>query len=321
MRLAIVSDVHFAGPGERERVDYPLWGVEGAVTRAVTRLYRNFIWQRDPFAHNHLLHRFIEGAAGADLVVANGDYSCDSAGIGVADAPSFESAAECLGHLRAAFGEKFRGVVGDHELGKLMMSSGRGGLRLASHERTVNGLRLEPFWRMEAGRYVLLGVTSTLVALPIYEREMLAEERTRWEVLRAAHLREIRGAFEELRPEQRVLLFCHDPSALPFLWREEPVRARLAQVERTILGHLHTRLVYGVGRCLSGMPEIHFAGHTALRLSRALREARHWRAFRPLLCPSPCGCQLLKDGGYFVVELDEEARRPAQFQFRPLAWG
>lgn len=318
--MAIVSDVHFAGPAERERVDYPLWGVEGAWHRAATRLYRNFIWQRDPFAHNYLLHRFIEGAAGADVVVANGDFSCDSAGIGMADAPSFESAAECLGHLRAAFGGRFRGVVGDHELGKFMMSSGRGGLRLASFERTTNGLGLEPLWRLEVGRYVLLGVTSTLIAWPIFERESLPEERAEWRSLREAHLREVRGVFESLRPEQRVVLFCHDPSALPFLWREEAVRARLGQVERTVLGHLHTPLVFGLSGWLSGMPEIGFAGHTALRLTRALREARHWRVFRPLLCPSPCGCELLKDGGYFVAELDEEARRPARFEFRPLAW-
>jgi 3',5'-cyclic AMP phosphodiesterase CpdA len=320
MRLAIISDVHYAGPGERERVDYPYWGVESALRRFLTRQYRNHIWQRDPFAHNYLLHRFIEGAAGADLVVANGDFSCDSAGIGVSDEASFESAAECLGHLRGAFGGKFRGVVGDHELGKLMMSSGRGGLRLASHARTTSGLELEPFWRMEAGNYVLLGITSTLVALPIYEREWLPEERVRWQELRAEHLHEINRAFDGLRPEQRVLLFCHDPSALPFLWREPGVRSRLAQLERTILGHLHTQLVYALSRCLSGMPEIHFAGHTALRLSRALREARHWRAFKPLLCPSPCGCELLKDGGYFVADLDEEATRPARFQFHRLSW-
>lgn len=320
MRLAIVSDIHYAGPGERARVDYPYWGVEGAFRRFLTRQYRNWIWQRDPFAHNHLLHRFIEGAAGADLVMANGDYSCDSAGIGVSDGPSYESAAECLGHLRAAFGTKFRGVVGDHELGKLMMSSGRGGLRLASHERTEHGLKLEPFWRLDLGNYLLLGITSTLVALPIYERENLPDEHARWQELRAQHLREINRTFGELRAGQRVLLFCHDPSALPFLWREEGVRSRLAQVERTILGHLHTKLVYGLSRCLSGMPEIRFAGHTPLRLSRALREARHWRAFRPLLCPSPSGSQLLRDGGYLTVELDERAQHPARFQFHPLPW-
>ena len=320
MRLAIVSDIHYAAPAERARGDYLLHGVEGAFNRFFTWQYRHWIWQRDPFAHNYLLHQFIEETAGADLVVANGDFSCNSAGIGVSDGPAFESATECLGHLRRAFGNRFCGVVGDHELGKLMMSSGRGGLRWASFGQTREGLGLEPFWRRDIGRYVLLGITSTLVALPIYEPESLPEERHHWNAARAGHLAKICTAFEGLHPDQRVLLFCHDPSALPFLDREPAVHARLDQVERTILGHLHTPLIFGLSRCLSGMPELHSFGHTARRLSRALREARHWKTFRPLLCPSTSGSQLLKDGGYYEVEIDPDGNVPAKFRFRALAW-
>ena len=320
MRLAIVSDIHYAGAGERERVDYPYVGIQGPVRRFLTWQYRHWIWQRDPFVHNHLLDRFIEATANVDLAVANGDYSCDSAGIGVADGPSCDSARECLGKLRAAFGARFRAVIGDHELGKMMMSSGRGGLRLESFERSREELHLDPFWRVDVGRYVLMGVTSTLLALPIYETEALPHERSRWRELRERHVVEIHAAFGSLAPEERVLLFCHDPSALPFLWREEVVRAKLAQVERTIIGHLHTPLVLRLGLGLSGMPEIRFMGHTPRRLSRALREARLWKPFKPLLCPSTPGSQLLKDGGFYLVELDEEARRPAQFEFRALPW-
>ena len=134
-RLAIVSDVHYAGAAEQERRDYPYAGIRHPLRRFLTRQFRHWIWQRDPFAHNHLLDRFIEANASAEVVIANGDYSCDSAGIGVADQPSYESADACLGKLRRAFGDQFHPVIGDHEIGKMMMSAERGGLRLASLER------------------------------------------------------------------------------------------------------------------------------------------------------------------------------------------
>jgi len=54
--------------------------------------------------------------------------------------------------------------------------------------------------------------------------------------------RRIRAAFAALQPQQRVLFFCHDPTALPFLWREDIVRGKLAHVEQTIIGHLHSNL-------------------------------------------------------------------------------
>ena len=320
MRLAIISDIHYAGDGEKARHDYPYVAIANPLRRFLTRQFRHWVWQRDPFAHNHLLDQFIAHSSGADLVVANGDYSCDSAGIGVMDEPAFQSASECLGKLRQGFGARLRAVIGDHEIGKMMMSAQRGGLRLQSFERAQSGLKLEPLWREEIGRYVLLGITSTVAALPVYEVEALPEERNDWRDLREEHLARIREAFAGLRSEQRVIMFCHDPTALPFLWREEKVRAKLEQVERTILGHLHSNLVFGLSRWLSGMPEISFLGHTPRRLSSALREARHWAAFNPLLCPSTAGTQLLKDGGYFTVDLDPEGREPARFEFQPLKW-
>ena len=167
-------------------------------------------------------------------------------------------------------------------------------------ERAKSGLKLQPFWRVELGRVVLLGITSTLAALPVYEAEALPEERAEWRRLHEEHLVEISEAFAALRPEQRVLLFCHAPSALPFLWRQEKVRVKIGQVERTVIGHLHTNLVF--------------------ELSRALRQARHWAPFKPLLCPSPAGSQLLKDGGYFTVKIDDTGTSPTIFKFHPLGW-
>ncbi len=318
--LAIISDVHYAGPLERERQDYPYYGITSPLRRFLTWQFRHWIWQRDPFAHNYLLDRFIEANAAASVVIANGDYSCDSMGIGVSDPPSFESAEICLGKLRRAFGERFHSVMGDHEIGKLMMSSGRGGLRMASFYRAMNGLRVQPFWQMEVGETVVVGIASTLAALPVYEVEALPEERAEWRKLHAEHLGMIEAAFREVRDGQRVILFCHDPSALPFLWELEGVRKRTAQIERTVIGHLHTKLVFGLSRFLRGMPEIHFLGHTPRRLSRALGKARHWAPFKPLLCPSPAGSQLLKDGGYWTLQIDESGKRSAEFCFHQMEW-
>ncbi len=319
-RPAIVSDIHYAGEGEQARHDYPYVAIRSPLRRFLTWQFRHWIWQRDPFAHNHLLDQFIAQSADTDLAVANGDYSCDSAGIGVSDDAAFQSASECLDKLRRAFGSKLRPVIGDHEIGKMMMSAQKGGLRLASFERARSELKLESVWREEIGCYVLIGITSTLVALPVYEAEALPEERDGWKALREGHIAKIREMFDALRPGQRVLLFCHDPSALPFLWREEAVRSKLGQVERTILGHLHSKLVFGLSRCLSGMPTIGFLGHTPRRLSAALREARYWAPFKPLLCPSTAGMQLFKDGGYFTAELDLDATTPSRFKFHPLKW-
>jgi len=163
-----------------------------------------------------------------------------------------------------------------------------------------------------------MGVVSTLIALPVYESEGVPEERAEWNDLRRKHLDAIRGAFRDLEQYQRVILFCHDPSALPFLWREPDVRAKLPQVERTIIGHLHSKLILYKSRVLAGMPAIAFLGHTPHRLSRALREARLWKPFNVLLCPSLAGIELLKDGGYYTAELDASARQTARFQFHPL---
>src|SRR5262249_6898910 len=158
-------------------------------------------------------------------------YSCDSAYVGVMDEPAFQSAAECLQKLRAAFGGRLLTLIGDHELGKMMLGQKEGGLRLASYIRATSELALEPFWQMRVGNYVLIGVTSTLLALELYESEALPEEFVEWRRLREQHVDAVCHAFDTIHDGQRILLFCHDPSALPFLWREGSVRARLRQIE------------------------------------------------------------------------------------------
>ena len=319
--IAILSDIHYASAAEQARGDdYECRGLTNPFTRLFIRTYRHFVWLRYPLRQNHLLDRFIERVGTPELVIANGDYSCNTTYVGVSDEAAFQSASECLEKLRKRFSPNFRATFGDHELGKLSFFGGRGGMQLKSWHRAQRELGLQPFWRMELGNYILLGVTSSLIALPVYEADTLPGERVEWRQYREQHLEEIRRAFSALKPGQRVILFCHDPTALPFLWRDEIVRSRLGQIEHTIIGHLHSNLVFRQARLLSGIPPLHFLGHTARRMTTALSEGRHWRHFRVKLCPSLAGIQLLKDGGFFTVKLDAEARLPAEFSFHSLKW-
>ena len=273
---------------------------------------------RDPLHQNHWLDRFLEQDVSFDYVIANGDYSCDCASLGISDEAAYQSTRECVEKLRRRFGAKLRANFGDHDLGKISFVGDRGGMRVASWHRAQRELGLQPFWSVEIGRYVLLGITSSLVALPVYEADILPAERTEWEQLRADHLAEIGRAFAALQAGQRVLLFCHDPTALPFLGRQPEVSARLPQIEQTIIGHLHTNLVLWKSKMLAGMPVIGFLGPTGKRMSTALCEARHWRPFHVRLCPSLAGIELWRRPGYLAAELDPEAARPGRFRFRRL---
>jgi hypothetical protein len=321
-RIAILSDIHYASGAERARgLDYETRGIANPGLRALVRLYRRFVWLKDPFGHNHLLDAFVALGNSFEWVIANGDYSCNSGFIGVADEAAAQSVSECLGKLRERFGPRFRAVCGDHELGKLSFVGGQGGLRLASWERATSELGIEPFWRAAVGNYLLVGVTSTLIALPVFEPDALPSELPRWEDLRAQHLDQVRSVFLGLKPEQRVILFCHDPTALPFLRREVAIREKLPQVEATVIGHLHTNLVLWKSRVLSGIPQIKWFGHTTKRLTAALHEARHWREFQIRLCPSLAGIELTQRGGFLTVDLGLSARAAAQFRFHRLRRG
>ena len=317
--LAILSDIHYAGPAERARGDdFEYREVTNPLLRLPYHAYRHFIWMRHPLRQSGQLDRFLREVGEVDYAIANGDYSCSSGFIGLADDPAFESARECIGKLRAKFADRLRLTFGDHEPGKLSFIGARGGMRLAGWHRSAGELGIEPFWQLDLGRYALIGVTSSLIALPLLSADVLPAEQLEWERLREQHLTRIRAAFAALAPDRRVLLFCHDPTALPFLGREEAVRAKLPQIEQTIIGHLHSNLYLWKSRMLAGMPVIKSLGPSLKKMSAALNEARLWRPFNVKLCPSLAGIELLKDGGYFTVLLDAEAKFPAQFQFHPL---
>lgn len=314
VQLLICSDIHYACEAEKARRDYELQAVEPGWRRLLLRCYRRYIWQRDPFAHNHLLQRVLQPPLEPDVVVANGDYSCDSAFIGVADEAARESASRCLGQLRDRFDSKFHATFGDHELGKITLCGGKGGLRLKSLEIAQNELKLQTCWTQRFDRYVLVGITSSLAAMRVYESEALPEERADWRRRAREHIAEIRSVFANIRETDRLILFCHDPTALPFLWELEEVRAKIGQVERTVIGHLHSDLILWQSRLLRGIPTITFCGAAIQRISSALSSARKWRHFNILLCPALAGIELLKRGGFYTAELDPAGERPARFQ-------
>src|SRR3989442_10520546 len=60
--LAILSDIHFASAAERARGNFYLSAISNPARRLAIRLYRHYFWQRDPFAHNHLLDEFLTQA-------------------------------------------------------------------------------------------------------------------------------------------------------------------------------------------------------------------------------------------------------------------
>lgn len=319
VKLIILSDIHFAGPAEQARGnDYELRTITNPAARCFARLFRHYVWMRNPLERGRMLDRFLAEAGPADHVIVNGDYSCNSAFIGLSDPPSLASAQECCGRLREKFGDRIHFTFGDHELGKITMFSGLGGMRLESWHACVNQLGLKRFWQIDIGKYALIGVASPLLALPANQADTLPAEWPEWQRLREEHLAEIRAAFDALTPDRRILLFCHDPTALPFLAQEPAVQRRLPQIERTVIGHLHTNLVLWKSRLLSRLPPIHSLGHSVKKLSSAISKSRQWRPFKVLLCPALGGIQLLNDGGYFTVELDPQAQQPAKFTFHPM---
>lgn len=318
-KIAILSDIHYAGPGESTSGDdYETRDIKPLLVRLAFRLYREHIWLRYPLRQNFQLDRFLAGVGSVDYAIANGDYACNVAAVGLSDDAALESAQACLGKLRARFGGQLLANFGDHELGKLRLLGTRGGLRFRSWQRCCEALGLQPFWRLELGNYVLFNCVSTLVALPLFDADLLPAEKPAWELLRAQHLAEILAAFRLLRPDQRVLFFCHDPTALSFLWRDDQVRAKLPQVERTIIGHLHSQLYLRLSQVLCGLPVMRRFGPSFRRMSAALNQARCWRDFRVLLCPSLAGIDLLNDGGYYTADLVADAQTPAQFQWHGL---
>lgn len=320
LKLLVVSDIHYAGPREQERTGYESRTCSNPLQRALLRLYRENLWLKDPLGHNHFLDWFFEMCGEADLVVANGDYSCDSAFIGLADDAAFESAEICLKKLRTHFGSKLHETYGDHELGKKSLVGNVGGLRLEGFKRCRDQLNLQPFWTIRKGAYVIMGITSTLLAIDTMLPEGLPEEYDEWRTLRDKHVAEIDHAFQQLEVGQKVIIFCHDPSALPYLAKIHSVRSQWGKIEQTVLGHLHSNFILNTAKRLAGILAVNFAGPSIRRITSALREAKCWEPFKVILCPSPTGIQAFKDGGYLTVELHPDDPQPLDWKLHSIPW-
>lgn len=320
MKILVVSDLHFAGEREQARRGHEARVMPNGLARTAAHLWRHHLWLRDPFAHNHRLAQIIAANPAPDLVVANGDFTLDTGFVGVSDDAALESAGLALDQLRSAYGSRLFATIGDHELGKKSLFGGAGGPRIESLRRCEAQLGLNQFWRVDLDGIVLLGVASTPLAWPVFEAEGLPAEADRWRAAHADLSRRVAAEFTALPPSAQVLLFVHDPTALRFLWDIPEVRTRIHQVERTIIGHLHTRAVLRAARVLAGMPRLKRFGVTARRISTALNSAKCWQDFRVELCPSPTGCQALKDGGWLEVELGTGDDRPVRLHQKRLAW-
>ena len=280
--VAILSDIHYAGPAERARgEDYEFRIIANPLLRAVARAYRHLIWMRHPLEQGRQLDRFLAEVPPVDYLVANGDYSCDSGFVGVSDPAAFQSAQECLGKLRAKFGDRAWFTLGDHELGKLPLFGGKGGMRLASWHCATKQLGLQPFWKFSVGRYLLMGVSSPLIC-PAREPAGRVAGRMAGMAADCARRTSLKSAPPSTPCSRNSACCCSATTRrrCRFCAREESVRRRLPQVEQTILGHLHTRLILWKSRLLSGIPPIRFLGRNVSRFTSALHEAHHWWPFR-----------------------------------------
>ncbi len=320
MRILVVSDLHWASAGEAARAGHESRAIGNPVLRTLARIHRRFVWLAEPHAHNHRLEAILSAQPTADRVVANGDFTVDSAFVGVSDDAALASAAAALDRLRTAYPGRVDATLGDHDLGKQSLFGAVGGPRRASLERCRGALGLPDAWRRDLGRWSLIGVASTLLAWPVFAAEAPASERAWWDAQREAHLARVRELLDGLDPGQRLVLFVHDPTALPFLARLPWFAARMDQVRLTVIGHLHTDAVLGLARRLAGLPTVGFLGVTARRYSTALRRAREWEPFRVVLCPSPPGIQLLRDGGFLTLEIDPDGREPLRWMRHSLPW-
>lgn len=319
-RVLVISDLHYASAAEKARRGHEARAAGSRLKASALKVWRNHVWLRHPDAHNHRLAEIVQREPAPDIAVANGDFCLDTAFVGVSDDASFASASEALGRLRSAYGDRLHWTLGDHDLGKMSMFGRVGGPRLESWRRWVMELGSLPAWRVDVGVYSLVGVASTPWALDVFEPELAAGELEGWRRVGEETRAALERALEGVEANRRVLFFVHDPTALPFLAASPAIQRRLPQIERTILGHLHSPWVLRTARALAGMPRVSFMGQTAYRYTSALRRASIWKSFRVTLCPSPSGIQLLKDGGYLTMELDPEGRRPLAIHRWVLPW-
>lgn len=311
MRLAVMSDLHVMGPGEEasslESVqtmgaeDHP---IRRRVRRGLNRV-RDRFWHWDPQSRKACFHHALEVVADyhPDWLILNGDYGGDHEGVGLSDDHTFESAAMVISMVREMFPGRTRFVFGDHDIGKYNTVRRQGGIRLDSLTRGEQRLGIESFWHLEHASHHLVGVNSSLLTLGLFLPEALSHEVDSWKTLRDQHLERVSAYFEGLPSHARILLFCHDPSALAVLGELPAIQRRQSEILHTVVGHLHSPRLLALNRLIGHLPAPPNSAYPIARIiSEGARGARAWKDFRPVVCPSTYGVGNHVAGGVLFVE-------------------
>lgn len=318
--LVFASDIHYPGPQERQRHDYEFKIIKNPIQRLLVKGYRHYIWLKDPFAHSYMLDRMLaQTPPSPDIVVILGDLSCDSAFVGVSDPAAYESTCLCIDKLKSRFGNKVKITFGDHDIGKTSLVGGIGGPRLRSWYLLTEEMGLEDLWIEYLGQTAIIGIASTIVALPVFIPEILKEELPQWIELRNKYLQRLIHIFETLTDHTPIILCLHDPTALPYLLEIRQISEKLPQIKVTVIGHLHTHLILRTAKFLAGMPQIRFLGNTIRRMTTGLQQARIWKKFKLQLCPSLTGIELLKYGGFLILYLNNNGSY-LKWELKRLVW-
>lgn len=322
-KFLLFGDVHYAGPAETRRGLTETEMATSWAQKTLVHFYRNFLWLADPIGHAHQFPQLLDSMnqMRADEAVCLGDLSMDTAFVGLSDPASMESAAELVKLVRHKLDAPTTWLMGDHEIGKTSMIGKQGGPRIASFNRWTQELEFPAWWERSIHHWRLIGVCSTLAAFPVYETEFPQSELSAWKELYQSQLSWLQQCFDSIEPRERIILFCHDPSALGFLHALPEIQKKLSQIAVTWVGHMHTPLVEKAASIFSGVPPITQFGTSIRRFSTALQKAAAWKDFRMRLCPSPSGSELLRDGGYFEMVLHHDASIQSPLSiFHPNPW-
>jgi hypothetical protein len=322
MRLAVLSDFHVLGPGELEKNDqsYQQLGADVDPVRRLWRkgLYRvrRRLWNTHPELRATAFRKAMDEVAdfNPEWIIANGDYGGDTGGIGLSDEHTFESAAGVVDVLRRRFAERMRFVFGDHELGKYSTVLRDGGIRLRSLELGEQKLGIPSFWHEVDEHIHLIGINSSLFTLELFLPEALVEEIPEWRRRRDEHIALVSHAFDGLPKNARVLLFCHDPSALAALSQVPVVIDRLSHIEMTVIGHLHAPSLLKLANLVPrARPKKWRPKYPVARIvAHGLEGVRSWKMFHPVVCPSTFGAGHHVHGGVLFIEKNERGKLVAR---------
>ena len=314
MRIAVVSDFHVAGPLERDKADecyrqvgHGLHPLRRKLRKGLHRM-RGGLWNAHPEWREEAFLKAlgIVHAYRPDWVVANGDYGGDHGGVGISDAATFESAAAVVQTIRDHFRDHARFVFGDHDLGKYSTLLREGGIRLKSLELGERRLGIPSFWHEVDEDIHLIGVNSSLFTLDLFLPEAIAEEIPKWRRKREQHIEHVSHAFDGLPREARVILFCHDPSALHALSQLPVVMDRRKHIEITVVGHLHSPSLMKLARILPVNRSRWRPKYPVARIiAHGLEGVKSWRQFNPVVCPSTFGTGHHVRGGLLFIEKNE----------------